>query len=91
MSSMFTGVSVSVWVDGVDSSNDCITTECDHIDTQWQCPYALGEVSPMSEGDQCHRKANGDCRLLCAKVDAMKRAIKLLKSEIKKLEDEMED
>ena len=91
MSSMFTGVSVSVWVDGVDSSNDCITTECDHIDTQWLCPYALGEVSPMSEGDQCHRKANGDCRLLCAKVAAMNRAIALLKREIKKIEDEMED
>ena len=27
----------------------------------------------------------------CAKVDAMKRAIKLLKQEIKKIEDEMED
>lgn len=91
MSSMFTGVSVSVWVDGVDSSNDCITTECDHIDTQWQCPYALGIMSPMREGDQCCRKANGDCRLLCAKVAAMNRALALLKREIKKIEDEMED
>ena len=86
-----TGVSVSVWVDGVDPSNDCITTECDHIDTQWKCPYALGMVSPMREGDQCGFKDCGDCNKLFAKVAAMTRAIKLLKSEIKKLVDEMED
>ena len=91
MASKPTGVSVSVWVDGVDSSNDCITTECDHIDTQWRCPYALGMFHPMRECDQCSFKDCGDCLKLCAKVDAMKRAIKLLKSEIKKLEDEMED
>lgn len=91
MASNPTGVSVSVWVDGVDSSNDCITTECDHIDTQWLCPYALGEVSPMREGDQCHRKADGTCRLLFARVDAMKRAINLLKREIKNIEEQMED
>lgn len=91
MASKPTGVSVSVWVDGVDSSNDCITTECDHIDTQWRCPYALGVVSPMREGDVCHRKAGGDCRLLYAKVDAMKRAIQLLKREIKSIEEQMED
>ena len=91
MASKPTGVSVSVWVDGVDSSNDCITTECDHIDTQWRCPYALGEVSPMQEGDQCHRKAGGDCRLLCAKVEAMNRAIRLLKRKIKDIEEQMED
>ena len=91
MAKKITGVSVSVWVDGVDSSNDCITTECDHIDTQWRCPYALGMVSPMREGDQCGFKDGGDCHKLCAKVDAMKRAITLLKREIKKLEDEMED
>ena len=91
MASKSTGVSVSVWVDGVDSSNDCITTECDHIDTQWRCPYALGMMSPMREGDQCGFKDGGDCHKLFAKVAAMKRAIKLLNSEIKKLADEMED
>ena len=91
MASKPTGVSVSVWVDGVDSSNDCITTECDHIDTQWRCPYALGEVSPMREGDQCGFKDCGDCHKLCAKVDAMKRAITLLKREIKNIEAQMED
>lgn len=72
MASKPTGVSVSVWVDGVDSSNDCITTECDHIDTQWRCPYALGEVSPMREGDQCHRKAGAlfcHCAILWRKKD----------------------
>ena len=91
MAKKITGVSVSVWVDGVDSSNDCITTECDHIDTQWRCPYALGMVSPMREGDQCSFKDYGDCYKLCAKVDAMKRAITLLKREIKNIEEQMED
>ncbi len=91
MASKPTGVSVSVWVDGVYSSNDYITTECDHIDTQWKCPYALGFQSPMQEGDQCSYKYGGDCCLLAAKLDALKRTLSLVKREIKKLEDEMED
>ena len=45
----------------------------------------------ISNHTECHRKAGGDCRLLCAKVDAMKRAITLLKREIKNIEAQMED
>lgn len=85
------GASVSVWIDGVDASNDCVTTECDHIDTQWRCPFALGMVSPMREGDQCGFKNGGDCRFLAAKIAAMKRALAVVRREIKRLEDEAED
>ena len=85
------GVSVSVWADGVDAENDCVTTECDHVDTQWKCPYALGFKSPMQEGDQCSYKYGGDCRLLAAKLDALKRTLSVVKREIKKLEEEADD
>lgn len=85
------GVSVSVWTDGVDPSNDCVTTECDHVDTQWRCPFALGHVSPMREGDQCGFKDGGDCRFLAAKLDALRRTLSVVKREIKKLEAEAED
>lgn len=85
------GVSVSVWADGVDAGNDCVTTECDHVDTQWKCPYALGFNEPMEEGDLCHYKNGSDCRLLAAKLAALKRALSIVKREIKKLEAEAED
>lgn len=87
------GVSVSVWADGVDADNDCVTTECDHVDTQWRCPYALGFNSPMQEGDRCFYKDGGDCHLLAAKLDALKRTLAIVRREIeiKKLEAEAED
>ena len=67
------------------------TLKCAHVDTQWKCPYALGIMSPMREGDQCCRKAYGDCRLLAAKLAALKRTLSIVKREIKKLEAEAED
>ena len=91
MARKLNGVSVSVWADGVDYGNDCVTTECDHVDTQWQCPYALGYTSPMEEGDKCCYKDGGDCRLLAARLDALKRTLNIVKREIKKLEAEAEE
>lgn len=85
------GVSVNVWLDGIDSGNDCALCQCDHIDTQWQCPFALGYVSPMEPGTLCHFKDGGNCNSPHARLDGLKRALALTKREIKKLEEEFED
>ena len=84
------GCAVSVWCDGIAATNNCALCQCDHIDTQWKCPFAMGYVSPMEEGDRCHFKDGGNCMSLRAKLDGMKRALALAKREIKKIEEEME-
>ena len=65
------GVSVNVWIDGVDSANDCTLCQCDHIDTQWQCPFAMGYVSPMEPSTLCTFKEGGDCHSVHARLDGL--------------------
>lgn len=84
------GVSVNLWIDGIYAGNDCATCQCDHVDTQWQCPFALGYVMPMEEGARCQFKDGADCHNVHAKIDALKSAITLAKRELKKFEDEIE-
>lgn len=84
------GVSVNVWLDGVDSANDIALCQCDHIDTQWKCPFARGYVSPMGPSTLCTFKEGGDCHSVHARLDGLKRALALTKREIKKLEEEFE-
>ena len=45
----------------------------------------------MEEGDKCCYKDGGDCRLLAARLDALKRTLNIVKREIKKLEAEAEE
>ena len=86
------GLSLNVWVDGVYSGNDSVSFQCDHnTETQWRCPFAIGYTMPMEEGTRCHAKDGCECRRLIARLSALKRASAIVKRELRKVEEEMED
>lgn len=85
------GVTVSLYLDGsgVDSSDICLS--CENENTAHKCGFALGEMSPMSEGMPCSFREGGSCALPAAKLAALRAAKHFLMAEIRKLEELVAD
>ena len=85
------GVTVSLYLDGsgVDSSDICLS--CENENTAHKCGFALGEMSPMSEGMPCSFREGGICKMPAANLAALREAKVFLLAEIRKLEELIAD
>lgn len=67
------GVTVNVYLDGHGYDSDVALT-CENADTAHLCRFARCEIMPMPEGAACCYREDGQCRLLCAQLDALEKA-----------------
>lgn len=85
------GATVDCYISGSGYDEDCICIECGcSMDAEWKCPFAMTETRPAEEGQRCASKDGGCCRRLCAHIDALERAKRLINAKIREVKDMME-
>lgn len=83
------GVTVSLYIDGV-SGDSSLDLYCEHnTDTAFRCPYAIGSIHPLPEGEMCGMKYDSQCPRYAAQLDALKRAKSMIAARIKEVEEEL--
>jgi hypothetical protein len=83
------GVTVSLYLDGT-SGESSLDMYCEHnMDTAFRCPYAIGYMNPLPEGEMCQMKHDSQCPRYAAQLDALKRMKSMIAARIKKVEEEL--
>lgn len=85
------GVTIDCYIDGSGYGENSLSVDCGcDMDSEWRCPFAMTETRPAEEGQRCAAKNYGDCRRLCAQLDALEKAKNLINAKIREVKEEME-